>query len=160
MPTCRCETLPLLVDVGMGRHEPILGSFERRIRRGEPFWWISAYRCRTCGRWWLVASDERINDVFLMRRLTEAETGALARGDWPDDFDRFAEVLRLGEERGHSSAFEDPESPALVETVVDLAREEPGIQVARLASLLQISPPQAQRLAELAKKRPGVKIVR
>jgi hypothetical protein len=108
-----------------------------------------------------VAADERINDVLLMRRLTEAEIEALQRqGEWPADFSRFAEVLRLGRDRGHSVWFGDAESPALVATVVDLAREEDGIRVSRLASLLQIDLPQAQRLADLAEAQASVRITR
>ena len=114
-----------------------------------------------CEQWWLVAADERINDVFLMRRLTDAEIEALQRqSEWPADFSKFAEVLRLGRDRGHRWAFADPESSALVCTVADLAREEDGIRISRVASLLQIDLPHAQRLADLAEAQASVRITR
>jgi hypothetical protein len=161
MTTCRCEELPLLADVGMGEDGGILGTLERELRHGEPLWWLAAERCRACGQWWLVAADERINDVFIMRRLADGEIETLrTNGKWPPDFLKFAEVLRIGRERGHSVLFGDPESPALVDTVVDLAREERGISVSRIAWLLQIERCHAQRLAELAEARTSVSITR
>jgi hypothetical protein len=161
MTTCRCEVLPLLADVGMGEDDGVLGTFEREMRHGEPLWWLAAERCRACGQWWLVAADERINDVFIMRRLADAEIETLRTDvEWPPDFLKFAEVLRVGRERGHSFLFDDPESPALVDTVVDLAREENEISVSRIAWLLQIERSHAQRLAELAEARTSVSITR
>lgn len=160
MMSCRCEKLPPLADVPMGAHDAVFETLEREIHHGEPLWWLSALRCKACGQWWLVAADERINDVFLMRRLTEAEVESLQRqSDWPADFSSFAEVLRLGRDRGHRWVFADPESAALVYTVADLAREEEGITVFRVASLLQVDLPHAQRLADLAEAQMSVKII-
>ena len=161
MTTCQCEKLPLLADVPMGQHDAVFDTLANELRHGEPLWWLSAQRCGACGQWWLVAADERINDVFLMRRLADAEIESLQRqGEWPADFSRFAEVLRLGRDRGHRWMFADPESPALVYTVVDLAREEDGIRVSLIASLLQIDLPHAQRLADLAEAQASVRITR
>jgi len=38
----------------------------------SPFWWLVLYGCRSCGQGWLVAQEERHNDIFCMRRLDEA----------------------------------------------------------------------------------------
>ena len=161
MTSCQCEKLPPLVDVGMGEPDTVFDTLEREASHGEPLWWLSAGRCRACGKSWLVAADERINDVFLMRRLTHGELQALrGQGEWPRDFSSFAEVLRLGRERGHSVTFGDPNSPALVATVVDLAREEGGIPASRVAWLLQVSLPHALRLADLAEAQASVRITR
>jgi hypothetical protein len=162
MTTCRCETQPLLVDAGMGSEDDTaLETLELMVSHGAPRRWLSAERCSACGQWWLVAADERINDVYLRRRLTEAEIEALqSRREWPADFSTFAEVLRLGRERGHSVIFGDPESPALVDTVVDLAREEDGIRASRVAWLLQIDLGQTLRLADLAEAQASVRITR
>ena len=160
MKTCQCENLPSLADVPMGQHDAFFSTLDNEIRHGEPLWWLSALRCRMCGQWWLVAADERINDVFLMRRLTGAEIEALqGRSEWPADFAKFAEVLRLGRDLGHRSIFVDPESAALIYTVEDLAREEDGISVSRIASLLQIDLPHAQRLADLAERQAPGRII-
>ena len=161
MMSCQCEKLPPLADVPMGAHDAVFETLEHEIHHQEPLWWPSALRCKACGQWWLVAADERINDVFLMRRLIEAEVEPLQRqSEWPADFSRFAEVLRLGRDRGHRWAFADPESAALVHTVADLAREEEGIRVSRVASLLQIDLVRAHRLADLAEAQNSVKIIR
>jgi hypothetical protein len=65
-------------------------------RRGEPIWWLSVDRCSECGQWWLVASEERINDVFLLRRLTDSVgKAAVGQDKWPIEFDRFSTLLRL-----------------------------------------------------------------
>src|SRR5688500_9655590 len=107
MTICQCEKLPLLADVGMGgEHDPAFDTLERQVSHGEPLWWLSAERCRVCGQWWLVATDQRINDVFLRRRLTDAEVESIqGQNEWPADFSKYAEVLRLGRERGHSVIF-------------------------------------------------------
>ena len=161
MTTCQCQKLPPIVDIGMGEHDSALDTLEREVTHGEPLWWLSVNRCRVCGQRWLVAADERINDVFLLRRLNEAEVVSLRKqGEWPSDFSKFAEVLRLGRERGHSAVFADAESPALVDTVIVLAREEDGVPISTIASLLQIGMPQAQRLADLAQERASVRIAR
>jgi hypothetical protein len=159
--TCQCGTLPLLADVPMGPHEAVFDTLGSEIRYGNPLWWLSALCCKACGQWWLVAADERINDVFLMRRLTDADLDAIQRqSEWPGDFSKFAEVLRLGLDRGYRWTFGDPESPALVYTVADLAREEDGIAVARIASLLQVDLPHAKRLADLAEAQASIRITR
>lgn len=47
--------------------------FEPLKERGEPFWWLYAARCAVCATNWLVAQEERQNDVILIRRLTAVE---------------------------------------------------------------------------------------
>jgi hypothetical protein len=145
----------------MGQHNAVFDVLGNEMRHGNPRWWLSALCCEACGQWWLVAADERINDVFLMRRLTDVELDAIqTQNAWPRDFLKFAEVLRLGRDRGYRWTFADPESSALVYTVADLAREDDGIQVSQVASLLQIDMRHAQRLAELAEAQAAVRINR
>lgn len=158
---CKCKELPDLADVGMGEHDAVFSSFQTEIRHGEPLWWLSVFQCAVCEQWWLVAADERTNDVFLMRRLIKAELAAIVeQRKWPRDFSRFADVLRIGRDRGHRWVFSDPESSSLVETVIDLAREEDSIRLASIASLLQVDEPQAARLADLAEAQASIRIVR
>jgi hypothetical protein len=161
MMNCKCKELPEIADVAMGEHDAVFSSFQTEIRHGKPLWWLSAFQCAACEQWWLVAADERINDVFLMRHLTKVEFRAIVEErKWPRDFNQFAEVLRVGCERGHRWVFDDPECPALVETVVELAREDDGIRLSRIASLLQVDGHQAARLADLAEAQAPIRIVR
>lgn len=161
MTKCQCPNLPTLADVAMGQHDAVFDKLHNEIRHAEPLWWLSALQCKACSQWWLVAADERINDVFLMRRLDGVEAESIQRGlGWPSDFSKFADVLRVGRDRGHRWVFADPDSSALVRTVVDLAREEEGITVSRLASLLQLDLAHAARLVELAEAQASVRINR
>src|SRR4051794_9844278 len=56
---CQCITLPDLTVVDMGEHDQVFETLEEEVRRGQPFWWLSAYRCSACDDWWLVAQEER-----------------------------------------------------------------------------------------------------
>ena len=87
----------------------------------------------------MIGSEERINDVFILKRLShELSQRIIKDSDWPDDFKKFETLLRIGKERNHSVRFVDPVSPALVYTVIDLARARPGISIQELSELLQI----------------------
>lgn len=161
MTKCQCASLPVLADVSMGRHEAVFETLRSEVRHPDPLWWLSALGCDSCGQWWLVAADERINDVFLMRRLSDEELRSLQTWQvWPTDFLRYADVLQLGRDRGHRWMFADPDSSALVHTVVDLAREDEDMSVSRIASLLQLDFQHAGRLAELAEAQASVRIAR
>jgi hypothetical protein len=148
---CLCLTLPNLADVGMGTdtHNRIDQSLTEVKRRGTPLWWLSVNRCDECGQWWLMASEERINDVVFLRRLTDTVGEAIVQHDaWPIEFDRFSSLLELGRLRGHRWKFVDPISPALLQTAIDLAHEQPDLNTARLAELLQIDLSNANALAD------------
>jgi hypothetical protein len=145
----------------MGAHEDVFRSLEEMARRGKAVWWLSVNRCSECGQWWLVASEERINDVFLLRRLTESVgQAAVAQDKWPTEFDRFSTLLSLGRERGHRWRFADPMSPALIQTAIDLANEMPDLDTASLANLLQINLPHAVALADRAESEAPIRIIR
>ena len=135
---CECITLPDLADVDMGEASDIaLRTFEERATRGDPFWWLAADQCSECGQWWLVAQEERQNDVFFLKRLSLEEGEKVIKEHWwPEDFDKYEKLLRLGRERGHSVRFVDSFDSSLFWTVADLARERPGIKVSELAELL------------------------
>ena len=76
------------------RHADVLGTFEEVRRRGQPYWWLSATRCTACGQAWLVGQEERVHDVFCLRRLDEVEVRAIDEDDrWPTDFDTYERLL-------------------------------------------------------------------
>jgi hypothetical protein len=146
---CECITLPDLNLVDMGEHYEVFETLDEVVRRGEPFWWLSAYRCRECDDWWLVAQEERHNDVFCLRRLSESEVGSILAGrEWPQDFDRYETLLKLGMEMGRHVDFVDPVSArSLRWTIEDLARARPGIKLSELAALLNLDLKTASALA-------------
>jgi hypothetical protein len=93
----------------MGRHEPYFATFDEKVRRGVPWWWLSIDRCRVCGQWWLVAAEERHNDVFYLGRMTDEQaTAAVEAGCWPSDFDRYDSLFALWTRIGPRSPLEDP----------------------------------------------------
>ena len=109
----------------------------------------------------MVASEERINDVFILKRLTASEANKIVESSvWPEDFKKYKTLLNIGRESGVSWAFENPLSLALIYSTVDLAKENPGISTKEIADLLQIGLNQAEALADEAFKDAGVKIIR
>lgn len=157
---CECITLPNLADVGMGEATNIvLRTFEKRVWRGPALWWLSAEQCSECEQWWLMATDSRLNEVVLLKRLSPKEGEQILKEHrWPEDFDKFEKLLRLGRERGHNWTFVDPLDSSLIWTAADLARERPGIRVSELAELLNLEIHRAEKVARKAVQDEGVVI--
>jgi len=150
---CRCVTLAdtAVVDMGSDSSE-VMASIEEKRWRGEPWWWLWCGECTRCGQWWLVAQEERQNDVFCLRRLDDADVRNLLETDaWPLYFDTYESLLQLGRGAGRIVRFVDPEGAvALRATVTELARARPGIRVSELASLLNLDIGVARALAQRA----------
>jgi hypothetical protein len=158
---CRCVTLPNVAVIDMGEEsEPVLATIEQRWSRGEPFWWLWCGECTRCGQWWLVAQEERQNDVFCLRRLGDSEATALVEHNiWPSDFDSYEALLRLGLNAGKSVRFAEPEeAKSLRWTIADLAKARPGVRVSELAELLNLDIDMAETLAKRAVQDDGVVI--
>jgi hypothetical protein len=147
-PLCECGRLGDLAVIAMGHHEEVFRSLDLVRRRGSPWWSLLAFTCRTCGQTWLVASEERQNDLYILRRLDKATAERLLRENiWPADFDRYETLLEIGRAAGHSVRFFDVADSPLLVTITDLARERPGIRVSELSSLLNLDPAVAGDLA-------------
>lgn len=158
---CECHTLPNLADVGMGHHDKIFRSLNERAKYGESRWWLWLAQCSVCEQFWMIGSEERINDVFIMKRLSiPTSLRIMHNGRWPDDLKEYGTLLKIGRERGHSVRFFDPVSPALVQTAIDLAETSPGIKLQEISDLLQVSAEQAEAIVDLATKKAGVSIIR
>src|SRR4051794_18251053 len=109
MSGCQCATLNDLAVIDMGDHDGVFQTLIKLRERGEPWWWLYASRCNVCGQVWLVAQEERQNDVFILKRLDEtATTGLLAADRWPSDFDRYETLLEIGRAAGRKVSFVDP----------------------------------------------------
>lgn len=138
----------------------VIANFDEVRRRPSPIWWLWAARCRECGECWLVADESRQNDVYCLRRLSADEMRAIENADqWPLDFDRYRDLLRLGLSNGRSVRFVDPLNSSLVETIADLAKEHPGVSLSEIAPLLNLDAPLAVTLARLAVERYDVSVV-
>jgi hypothetical protein len=147
-PGCECGRLEDLAIVRMGHHDDVFRTFEYVRKPGMPWWWLHAVVCKACGQTWLLAQEERQNDLFILRRLDQATTDRLLRdGIWPEEFDRYGTLLEIGRAAGHSVRFFDVADSPLLHTVADLAKERPGIRVSELASLLNLDPAVAAYLA-------------
>jgi len=101
----------------------------------------------------MIGSEERINDVFIMKRLSHSISQKIINESiWPENFKKFEALLKIGKERGHSVRFVDPVSPALVSTAIDLAKAKPEIKIVEISELLQINLEQAQAVVKEASK--------
>jgi hypothetical protein len=159
MDQCKCATLHKLAVVDMGQHQAIFQTFERVRERGAPYWWLHADECHACKTLWVVAREERQNDVFILRKLERPATELLLRDNvWPPDFERYEALLEIGRDYGRQVRFLDPENSSLPWTIADLARARPGIAVSRLAWLLNLTPETAVNLARQVVDRDGVHI--
>ena len=155
---CRCVRVAQVAVIDMW-DEGVFRTFELERERGEPYWWLSMYRCNVCGQAWLVAQEERQNDVFCLRRLVvEERDRLLQKNGWPNDFDQYESLLTLGAAAGHSVRFVDPLCSSLCWTVLDLAKERPGIRVTELAALLNLDLQLAEQLAQQAVKTSAAQI--
>jgi hypothetical protein len=159
MGECRCATLGEFAVIDMGQHEAIFETLERVRDRGAPFWWLCACVCRACKATWVVAQEERQNDIFILRRIEAPETEELLRNNvWPPGFERYEALLEIGRKYGRQARFADPEDSSLPWTIADLARERPGIAVSELARLLNLTPDVATSLARKVVAHDGVDI--
>lgn len=145
---CECGRLADRAVVPMGQHDDVFRTLQLVRKRGLPQWWLDAYACSACGQAWLVAQEERHNDLFLLRRLDPETAGQLLdAGIWPPDFDRFETLLQIGRESGHVFRFLNVADSPMLHTIADLARERPGIRVSELAPLLNVDLTVAAELA-------------
>lgn len=158
-PGCECGRLDDPAIVGMGHHEEVFRTLDQVRHRGSPWWWLLSFQCRACGQNWLVASEERQNDVYILRRLDEATADRITTENvWPPDFDRYETLLEIGRAAGRWARFVDVNDSPLLVTITDLARERPGIRVSELASLLNLDPTVAGELARQVVETAGATI--
>ena len=144
----------------MGEHSHIFEPLDNIAKHGDPIWWLRLAQCNVCEEFWMIGSEERINDVFIMKRLPLSISQKIVdESIWPEDFKKFETLLRIGKERGHSVRFVNPISPALVYTVVDLAKERPEIKIKEISELLQIDLEQAKAVVNEATKDSAGKII-
>lgn len=148
--SCMCIQLSDIAVVDMGdESEKVFLTLKEIKKRGNPYWWLSLYQCRECQQSWLVASEERHNDVFCLYRIdTLTMKDVVNQNQWPTVFDHYERLLGIGLEAGKRVRFLDPlNSSSLHWTISDLAKDRPGICISEIAKLLNLDFGLAEDLA-------------
>lgn len=147
---CECAALPDFAMVPMGgdgRDERVFAALDTQMDHGGEPWWLHLARCSLCGTFWMIAQEERIYDIHLLKRLGSAEADAIINAHrWPDDFLTYERVLGLCRRDFDPCIFLDPASPALVDTIADLRRARADIMDGEIAHLLGIEQRRVSRL--------------
>ena len=160
--TCLCAGLIDINVVDMGdESEKVFASLLEVKKRGQPYWWLSVYQCYVCQQSWLVAQEERQNDVFCLYRLDPAVAeDILNNNHWIPIFDHYEDLLRIGLEAGKSVRFLEPlNSRSLRWTISDLAKDKPGISISEIAKLLNLNLDLAEEIAKKVIEEDGVTIL-
>ena len=158
---CKCIEVKDLAVVDMGEESiVVLKTIEEVVKRGEPYWWLHLSKCKNCDQYWLIAQEERQNDIVCMSRLeTKIAEKIIKDNIWPSIFDKYEALLKIGKENDKSVRFFDPiNGSSLAYTIEDLAKENPGIKLSYLAELLNIDIQTALIISKEVIKNKGVNI--
>lgn len=146
---CQCLALPDMAAVPMGSDgydERVFASIDQTCEYGSDRWWLDLRHCKSCGQDWMVAQEERIYDVYLLKRLSPPDAQEIIRArNWPDDFSIYEKVLKLASRTG-LVVFLDKVSDSLIESARDLKRDRPNISIEEIGELLGVRLRQAQAL--------------
>jgi hypothetical protein len=149
--SCHCAGLSDLAAVPMGGDgldERVFATVDRVCDHGGDLWWLYLSSCGACGQNWMVAQEERIFDIYFLRRVSEAEAEAIFENQWPDDFMTYERVLEIGHRFATPCIFFHPLAASLIWAADDLRKERPDIAVDEVARLLGVSPENAAHLFE------------
>ena len=149
LPACRCSQYKT-VDIDEFRVDSPVLRFEQVQRRGPPHWWLAISRCADCGTYWMVAQEERLNDVYMLKRLDDDEKKAVDAGNWPPVFDKYEDLLRIAKDYGHAMRYADPAEALPI--CIDLLGQNPSIDEATVRHLVNVSPAEASLLLARARQ--------
>ncbi len=97
----------------------------------------------------MIAQEERIHDNYYLKRLsTDQITAIRERGEWPGDFLRFEDVIRLGPDNKQVCHFFN--SDDLTDTVKELMEARDDITAAEISYLFCLSEEEARHLMHKA----------
>lgn len=151
---CDCEFLPDRHSAGMFEFTDILDGMQSVRKFGDSAWWLALYSCKKCEQRWVVATDSRVYDIVLFRRVKDGPEFV-----WPADLLTFSGLLLSARATGGSVRYADPESSLeLYYSVLDLAEERPRISVTEIAEHLPIDVEMTRRLAIKVLEREKVEI--
>ena len=138
---CKCEQRNDLCVIDMGAENDDIHTTTERIKdRGEPYWWLHLSKCKICNTYWLIAQEERLNDIYCLYRLNPGQVNDIIENNiWPDVFDRYENLLKIGYENNKRWSFFDPvnDSPLAI-MIEELAIERPFIKISELSKLLNL----------------------
>lgn len=147
---CQCASVRNLDSIDMGGDwffETFFATQAEVSRPQTDQWWLYISHCNICGANWLVAQEERIHDVFYVQRISDQTVQNANNGNWPKQFQTYADVLSVGVDLGGPKAsFVDPMSGALQVTVEELLQSNPKISAREIGQLLVVDPKHAQFL--------------
>ena len=149
MSDCRCtEYADLAVDELFA---PVPANKFSRLRdRGGEFWWLSLRKCSHCQQHWLVAQEERLNDVFILRRVGDTVASAiLQEGRWPGCLEMYEELLEIGKAHGYAARYADPIE--MLPIAIDLLGQRPSLSAMDFARLGNVDTDSAEEILLLAK---------
>ncbi|WP_066795571.1 hypothetical protein [Sphingomonas soli] len=144
-----CATLDDRAVLAMGGEldEQFFETVGNAGDHGGDQWWLHLGRCAACGQHWLIGQEERIYDCICLRRLSFQEAEEITgRGEWPDDFQTYEALLRLGCAQGWTVTFLDRRSGPLIDTAKDLRASRPEIGDAEIGALLGLTAKHAAAL--------------
>lgn len=141
--SCECAQWESLCVIEMTKNtcDYIFSLMEKIKKREEPYWWLYLLKCKICNEYWLVAQEERIIDCFCLNRLNLKQANDIIENNiWPNIYDRYEDLLKIGIENNIHWYFLDPinDSP-LGYTIEELAIERPFIKISELSKLLNIN---------------------
>jgi hypothetical protein len=138
---CECITRRDLdiADLGSAKAD-WLHTLEELKRYGESRWWLSLEFCKKCSQHWLVAQEERQNDIYCYKRLTKPEAeNIIQQNEWPSYFESLEELILMGNINGSFVIHTDPLNSSLSYTIKELKEARPSITIKEIASLLNIN---------------------
>ena len=138
--SCECDQWENLCIIEMDKDtcDYIFDVMEKLKKRGEPYWWLSLSRCKICNEFWLIAQEECIIDSFCLNRLNLKQANDIIENDiWPNIFDKYENLLKIGADNNIRWCFCDPASA--LDYIEILAIERPFIKISELSKLLNIN---------------------
>ena len=157
---CHCFELSDIAVIDMGEDsEKVFKTLSKVREKGGDYWWLSVCRCFVCNQIWLVAAEERQNDLYCLKRMDESTlSNIITNNQWPTIFNKYETLLRIGFEAGRSVRFIEPHESSLQWTITNLAKDRPGIHVSEIAQLLNLNLELATSLSIRAKNNDNVQI--
>ena len=152
---CVCVRYADLSVIGMESDDPddamFLSVVKERKNFGDPYWWLNLYSCNVCKQNWLLAQEERMNDIYILKRISAVDANLIYQENkWPASFRTYEELLKIGYDHGVKFRFCDPLSSSLCYLVADLIKERDDITPKEISVLLNLDEETAKEIYELA----------
>jgi hypothetical protein len=102
-------------------------------------------KCKECSQHWLLAQEERLNDIYVYKRLSGDDAKSiLATDQWPSQLHRYEELLEIGQAHGFAARYGEP--LGMWPIAVDLLGQRPSLSAADFARLGNIDEESAEQV--------------